>query len=488
MKNTELHGQGQSGGRAKTLLTDTLLFGLSNFGSKILIFFLTPLYTALLTIEEFGVADLINTTVQFIYPIFTLAIMEATLRYAMKKDASPRAVFNNSVLLVTLATLVLLCFQPLFGLVDPSLRTHWLVFVVTFGLFNLYLCFTNFIKGLGMTKLFAVASIVHTVALVCSNLILLLWLRWGLQGYLISIIIAYSAALVLMSLCAKMWRYMWPLLPDWKLLREMLLYSTPMIPAILAWSINTSIDKYMIIAFVGMGANGIYSAAHRIPTLLSTATGIFLQAWQLSAIHNSEAKDEDAYYTNVYRALHVVGLCGCFLIIPLSKIFSVILFDSAYYTAWQAIPLLTISAFFSTTSGFLAAAFRAHMKPKNLFSSVAIGALVNIVLNLLLIPRFGIIGAATATAISFAVIFTVRAVSVQSLVRIRVDVWRAVPTYLLLFLSSFLITFDVPFSTVAFLVSAVLILLIYYRDIVNLIRSSLAIVKGVMAKRKGGSV
>lgn len=285
--------------RTKNLMTDTVLFGLSSFGSKILVFLLTPLYTRVLATEEFGIADLINTTIQFVYPILTLAISEATLRYAMKKEASPKKVLNNSLIFVFLSSLILLFLQPLFKLIDSSFAQYWLIFVAIFFMYNLQLCFSNFVKGIGLTKLFALQSIVYTLSIVVSNILLLVVFKTGLNGYLISMIIGHVIPIVLMFFGAKLYRYLFPVKIDKRLLKDMLAYSIPMIPTILSWTINTSIDKYIIIWSIGMGANGIYSVANKIPSLLTTVVNVFLQAWQLSAITYHEAQDEG-----------IAGFCG----------------------------------------------------------------------------------------------------------------------------------------------------------------------------------
>ena len=72
--------------KTQKLFKDTSLFAISNFASKILIFFFTPLYTRVLSTEEYGIADLIVSSVNFIYPLLTLSIAEGTLRFAMDKS------------------------------------------------------------------------------------------------------------------------------------------------------------------------------------------------------------------------------------------------------------------------------------------------------------------------------------------------------------------------------------------------------------------
>ena len=131
--------------KIKTLVKDTGLFAISNFGSKILVFLLTPLYTSILTTEEYGIADLITTTISFIYPILTLAIADATLRYALDKGNDKRKVLNNSILLTLLSIAVLLLFKPAIMLVSQTIGHYWTIFVITYALFNIHNCISNYI-------------------------------------------------------------------------------------------------------------------------------------------------------------------------------------------------------------------------------------------------------------------------------------------------------------------------------------------------------
>ena len=89
----------------KTLAKDTALFAISNFGSKILLFLLTPLYTAVLTTKDYGIADLINTTILFVYPVLTLAIADATLRFALDENESKNEVMCCSILFTMITNL-----------------------------------------------------------------------------------------------------------------------------------------------------------------------------------------------------------------------------------------------------------------------------------------------------------------------------------------------------------------------------------------------
>ena len=188
----------------------------------------------------------------------------------------------------------------------------------------------------------------------------------------------------------------------------MLMYSLPLIPSIMSWSVNTIICKYMIIRMYGIGTSGVYSIAHKIPSVMTMVLAVFLQAWQLNAIAIRNTKGEEVYYNKVYSVIKTICLIMCLLLIPFSQLLTKLLFAPSYYEAWRYMPMLIIAAMYSALSGFVAAPFRAYKDSLGLFSSVAIGAIVNILLNAILLSVWNVEGAAVATAVSFIAVWLIR--------------------------------------------------------------------------------
>lgn len=451
--------------RTKNLTNDTILFTISSFGSKILIFLLTPLYTSVLSTTEYGIADLITTTISFLYPVLTLAIADATLRFSLDNDTPNDDVMMSSMVFTLIAVPILYFTQPLVARISLELSEHWGIFVLSYFLFNVQNTWSNFIKGINKTKLFAIQGMAQTVTIVLCNIYFLLILKSGIKGYLLSIAFGYAVPTVLMFFGGKLYKYFSIKKINMRVVGEMLKYSIPMIPTLLAWIINTSIDKYMIIGIIGLSASGIYSVAHKIPSMITTVLNVFVQAWQISAISNYKAKDESEYYTRVYGGLNAVCLIGCIFVIPLSKVLSRLLFASSYFDAWKCIPLLTLSSVFSVLSGFLAAAFRAYKKTKELFVSVMAGAVINVILNWILIKKIGIIGAAMATAFSFLAVWYLRLATIQTIVKVNIEKKSTFLSYTLLIIGSLLVTFDVKSSNFVYIVFSCLILIFVRKDL-----------------------
>lgn len=442
------------------LLKDTFLFAISNFGSKVLLFLLTPLYTNILSTTEYGIVDFISTTINFVYPILTLAISDATLRYALDKYSSKQSVLLNSLIFTFLSVIILILMTPFIIRTDNDVKEYWFFFIIIYALFSIHNCLSNFIKGIGKTFLFALQGFVQTITLVVSNLIFLLIIRNGIYGYLYSLIICHIFPILVIIIGSKIHQYIKNPKLDMYLMKDMLKYSIPMIPTILAWSINTSIDKYMIIGFVGISASAVYGVAHKIPSLITSILTIFSNAWQLSAISNHGNSDESHFYSKVYCYLDRFSVFGCLFVIACSKIFAIILFANDYFVAWQYVPMLTISAMFSSHSGFLAAAFRAEKKTRSLFISVAVGSILNTLINFFLIKTIGTLGAAFATAISFFFVWLIRFKMVQKIVTIVINFRLTIVNYLLLFLSSMIMTFSSDYGVISCIISILIIIIL----------------------------
>ena len=472
-----MHEDATKPSKYRRLAGDTLLFGISSFGSRILLLLLTPLYTSLLSEAEYGTADLIQTTVSFLYPVLTLAMADAAMRFAMDKTCRREAVLGNTLLISLLATLFLLPFYPLIALWQPELTAYFGIFLLLFTLFNLHNTLSCFIKGIGMTRLFAIQAIVQTATIIAGNLLFLLGAGWRLEGYLYSLAIGYLLPSLLMFFGGRLWRYLAPPRLEGGLLVVMLRYSLPIIPALLAWEVNSHIDRYMITGILDISQNGLYGAAHKIPTMLTAVLTVFLQAWQLSAIENHGEREESDYHTEVYTAFETVGLLACLALIALSKPIAHLLFAGDFFVAWQYVPMLLVSALFSALAGFLAAAFRAEKKTGGLLLSVILGAAVNILLNLLLLPVLHLQGAAIATAISFFCVWLIRVFSVQCLIRIRLPILRTCLSYLLLAIGTTAIAFGMPYALPLFAALSLLIITLRAKEIGLLCRTAWRFVK-----------
>ena len=140
----------------------------------------------------------------------------------------------------------------------------------------------------------------------------------------------------------------------------MIRYSIVLIPNSFMWWIMNSSDRVMVSSMVGIAANGIYAVSYKLPTLVSTLTTIFNQAWSYSAIREEGTEDENEYNNKIFRTLiGIVMLIGIGLI-TFMKPFLSIYVAKEYYVAWKYTPFLTVGCVYLTLATFMATSYTVH--------------------------------------------------------------------------------------------------------------------------------
>ena len=279
----------------------------------------------------------------------------------------------------------------------------------------------QFIRGEGKTRLFAYQGVLNTVLVIVFSILFLSVFEAGTRGYIISITLADSICALYLVAGQKSARLMdIHLKPG--MWRKMMRYSLPLVPAALFWWITSVSDRYMITWFLGSGANGIYTVASKIPAIITLISGMFLEAWQFSAVRESRGSRRSyiSFYTNIWSMFLTVMFIGGSIIIAFSPATIRLLAASEYYSAAEYLPILTAAAILSSLVSFMGSVYIVTKRSSLSFLTTAAGALFNIILNFLLIPtHLGIYGAAIATLCSYLLSFLIRIVSIRNILPFR---------------------------------------------------------------------
>ena len=399
----------------QTLAANTILMSAGTFGSKLLVFLMVRFYTGCLTPAEYGTADLITQTANLLIPLVSLDITDAVFRFAADRQGRRAEAFSVGLRVITLGSAGTLAVIALLQGV-PAVRAYGFL-LASFVIASCYhgLC-AHFVRAQGNTGLFAIQGLFNTALFIGLNVLFLAVFHWGIRGYVLSTTAANLLTTALLIWKARLWRDLRPG-PKRGLRRQMLRYCVPLIPTAIFWWIMGVSDRYMVKWFLGSGANGIYAVAYKIPTILTILAAVFLDAWQLSAIAESDG-DRQAhlrFYGRIWDAFVSAVFLGAGGIIALSPLLIRLLAEEAYYDAWRYIPVLTLSMAAAAFSNFLGSVYVVTKRSAASFWTSLAGAGTNIVLNLWLIPRMGVQGAAVATFASCLVVFLIRLVNARQL-------------------------------------------------------------------------
>lgn len=463
--------------KTKYLLKNTGILGISMFSSKVLVFFLVPLYTAVLSTAEYGTYDLAVTTTQLLYPILTLNIAEAVMRFLMDKDANKQTIIGFSLRVVMLASVIMAAL--LFGNSYlkiwndiHGLEGYILFYYISYILHN---WLSQTAKGLEKIKCMGISGVIGTVAMILLNVLFLLVFKTGLQGFFVANALGQLIPAVYIALDIHIWKYA-RFKKDTALQTQMLRYCVPMILVAVGWWANSSINKYVVTWICGAAANGLLSVAYKIPTILSTFQQIFIQAWQVSAVKEYEDKGSYSFYRNTFVYLNAFMCVLCVALLIGNRLIAKILFADDFYMAWQYVPFLLLSSLLNAASGYIGAILIAQKNAKSITMSSIVGFATNLILSIVLVNLIGIQGAAVATAASSFVIYEVRR-KYLSKDFFGKEYWMIIGSWIVLLFAA--IAEAHLTSYVLTMLCLVTILIIYRQQIMQIWRMCCSMLKGV---------
>ena len=395
--------------RYKYLIKNTGILTISSFSTKILTFLMVPLYTSVLTTEEYGTYDLAVSTVSLLIPILSVNIVDGVMRYSMDSRYDRADIFSVGMWRVSVAAFIfaaILAVNSVLHITNVFAGKELLILLYFISTL-LYSLLTQFAKGCEAVRQMAVAGIISTVCLVGTNILLLLVFKLGVTGFFIASCASQLIPAIYLAVRLEIWSYTHSKINK-KVQAEVLKYSAPLVLTAVSWWINSASDKYVVSFLIGVSANGILSVAYKIPTILNTIQQLFLQAWQISAVKEYNA-DSKAFYQETFQILDALMSFLALGLILTTRILAHILYAKDFFAAWKYVPFLIISSVINTASGYLGAILSAKKDSKTMGESAVISAIANTVMNIVFVKWFGIQGATIATAFSSFLIFAIRA-------------------------------------------------------------------------------
>lgn len=428
------------------------LIGIGSIASKFLVFLLVPLYTAVLTTEEYGIADTLSIVNRLALPVLLLMIYDGVMRFALDDSTDKADVFSIGLNMVAIGFAALLALSPALKLVDAIKDNYW-EFTALFLTHALYQLLSYFCRGIERVGVYTIGGIVATVFAVALNVLFLLILKMGLLGYFLSYIISYAIACVYLLFAASLWRYYkLPHTIDIGLSKAMLRYSTPLVMNAASWWICNFASRYVLILLVGYSATGLFAVSNKIPTILWTFGVIFTSAWRISAVEDFGSDQTKKYYKNIFDLYSTFCFCLGAVLILLSKLLGRMLYANDFFVAWKFSPFLIMAAVSYKLAEFLMSVYTSSKQTRSIVVASILGAVVCTVSSFVLIHYYGIQGASIATLLGHLTLLVFCLVDTRSIMKFDLNLRANTAAFLLLLLETVIVIWD---STLSFVIALV---------------------------------
>lgn len=421
-------------GKYTRLGKNTLFVFIGNAGGKLIGLFMLPFYTRWLSVEDYGITDIISVYVGFFLGLATCCIAESIFifpkgqPFEKQKEYFSSGLFFSTTALTVTALLFFLVNQIFlfFGENNSFTDNSWLIFGMLVAVF-LQSYVQQFARSIDKMKVYSVTGIILSGGTALFSFAFIP--RWGVHGFVFAMICANVVSALYTFTYTKAFKYISFQAIEKSKCIEMLKYSIPLIPNGIMWWIVGALNRPLMAEYLGMHSVGIFGVANKFPGILSMVFSIFVTSWQISVLEEFGKEGYSQFFNKVFRYV-VVGLIFVFILITLfSKLIVTIFAAPDFFEAWKYIPILTLGVLFSNISGLAGSNFSATKESKYFFYSSVWGAVSSILFNFILIPWIGIMGAGLSVLLSFIVMAVSRIAYGWKYVKIQ-----DVEVYLIMFL------------------------------------------------------
>ena len=289
----------------------------------------------------------------------------------------------------------------LFGVVAyPVLkivRYQYAFFLIAYVISSVVSAMMNaLLRGFGRTAQYAICNFLTSVLILILNVVFIAGLYWGVEGMLLSSIIAHVLVPLIYVFRLRLWKYFDRSAVNRPLAKEMIRYSIPLIPNKLSWSIINLSDRIII-----------------------TVYGFFYQSWKESSARAIRDGNPDAFYNKIYQYLKDAMYAVVLVMTAFMPLAFHVLINDKFGSAILYVPILLLGTYFANISGFYGGIFTAYKDTRIMGTTTIAAAAINFIVNIVLIWKFGLWAAALSTLIANLVVYVYRKHRVKKYIRLE---------------------------------------------------------------------
>lgn len=420
--------------RNKRLFRNLFVIGVGTVISKVTQYVVLAFCTYWMTTGEYGIADLCASTSALLVPIVTIDIAQAAFRFSKNDNRSGLITFG--MLISFLGPSLCFLLLPLSHLF-PRVGEYWAAISFLVLMESLYGVLKEYTRGNERSKTYVAGGIINAAVQVVACLLFVYVFKMGVEGYIFALVAGYFFEIVFLFFALRVFSMLRFSSISKSEVKEYLKFSLPLMPNTLMWWIISVSDRYFILFMIGDSATGIYSVAAKIPALVSIVSTLFFKAWEISAISEKSSSDRGRYSSDMFERISLLVALSISALFVLLRALLKIMVSSEFFESWQFATVLIAAAGYASCQSFVGTTYTVEKDSIGCLKTTCFTAVVNILLNLLMIHLFGIMGAAVATLISYILVLVYRLVDTRKYVALSVNWVRFSATFAIITIESF---------------------------------------------------
>jgi O-antigen/teichoic acid export membrane protein len=393
----------------KRLGADSLLYAFMNVGTKLIAFIMLPIYTRFLSDpSQYGVLDYIDRITSMLTFLVIFGTDSALAYYYFEaKDKKLRDYYVRTVMMFRLVIVAILGLVIFIGgdwlselLLEKPGQTYLLLIAMGTLFFDTILTLIlTVLRYDFFTKRVVFFTVFKMLLIAGVSYIMLITIWPTVTGILAARII--SVGFVTLLLFKYVLKYTNPYFNK-ELLLEILKYSAPLVPASIAFWVIVNANTIFLKEFTSFKEVGIYGTAIKFAALITLLTSGVQMAWRPFSMSLKDKENNGQIFSKIYMAILLVGTLGIMFVATVMP-WVIKVLDSNYWEAYKYVALISATTFLNFYYMIISLGIFFTKKTKYISYAFGMAAIVNVILNLILIPKFSIWGAVVAYLVSYIV-------------------------------------------------------------------------------------
>lgn len=403
----------------KELLKGTIIYAIGSFGSKVLSLLIVPLYTFYIVPEELGNYDLILTTINLLIPIITFQITDAAYKKIVEKFDERQKIISCTYWILLISSIISSILCIVIGKYTIGLR--YAIYLTIMLIVQMwFLSLQRLLRALKRKKIFVIAGLFQTFCFLILIAVLVCGIKLKVDGLCVSYIVAHFMAIIFMLIQCKD-LIVTRITYDRVNLVEMFKFSIPLIPNAMSWWLINSSDKYIIRLLLGASSNGIYTVSSKFPAVLQTINSLFYSSWQDVAIREKKGDERDKFYTNTFEKYYELMFSLVLIAIPATIVLLPMIVSTEYKSAALYSTFIYLGMVFQGFSSFYGINYLNHNKTFGATSTSIVAAIINLIVDLILMPYIGLYAAGISTFLGFFAMWLIRVKQTKKITNIQIN-------------------------------------------------------------------
>ena len=424
--------------KEQELFKNTVIITFGRICTQLVSFFLLPLYTTILSTEEYGIVDLVITYSSLFLPFVTLALEQALFRFLIDVRANKEkcakyisTVFFFSLISTSLITIVL---YVIYYFANNSLLLYFCLVLVGSIISAITLQIS---RGLGDNLGYTLGSTISAIVNIVCNVIFLVNFKFGAAGMMLASFVGNSICGIVLYFKCNLKNYIHVHNVEKNIFIELIKYSIPLIPTQLSWWALNASDKVIVQLFIGIAGNGLIAVANKFSNMYIQFSNIFNISWTESVTLHIHDYDANQFISKTINMVYRLFLCACCEILVLMPFVFPIMIHSKYEQAYNLIPIFMLASLFNILVSLYGVIYVAYKKTFEIAKTALYAASLNIISHLLLIHFIGIYASAISTAFGYGTMAVYRYFHSRKYLTIKLNHFNKLLSIVMLTLSIF---------------------------------------------------